>query len=102
MLIRLRTGLASPGAELADAGAQRRAAVPPPNQIGLLFGSAFIDPLEPVVDRHDRSVRPDSPEERAMGHFLHPGVDWGGAIFGPMRPPSPAHQVYMKQSIFQA
>ncbi|MNP49529.1 hypothetical protein D3C76_1437180 [compost metagenome] len=38
-------------------------------------------------------MRPDRPEERAVGHFFYPGVDWQGVVGGPMGSPSPAHAI---------
>ncbi|MNZ48682.1 hypothetical protein D3C78_664310 [compost metagenome] len=91
MLVRLFAGLSSVGAELANAGAKGRAAITTPDQVGLLFWATLIDPLEPVVDRHNGPVRPDRAEERAVSHLLAPGIDRRGAILGPVRPPTPAH-----------
>ncbi|MNI36210.1 hypothetical protein D3C73_902530 [compost metagenome] len=78
---------------LADRCAQDWRPVPVANQVGLLFRSAFIHPLKPVVDGDNRAVWPDRPEERAMGNLFHPGVDGRGAVLGPVRAPAPTNQV---------
>lgn len=39
------------------------------DQVGLLFGAAFINPLKPVVDRDDGPVRPDGFEKRPWATY---------------------------------
>ncbi|MNN73507.1 hypothetical protein D3C81_1896310 [compost metagenome] len=53
MLVRLFVKLSGVGTELANAGAQGRATIPAPDQVGLLCRPAFINSFEPVVDRHN-------------------------------------------------
>ncbi|MNN73023.1 hypothetical protein D3C81_1891080 [compost metagenome] len=101
MLVWLFAGLAGVGAELANAGAQGRVAIPASDQVGLLFRPTLINPFEPVVDRYNGPVRPDRAEERAVGHLLDPGIDRRGAVLGPVWPPPPAHQVSMQHSILK-
>jgi len=85
---------------LAYGSAQDRRPVLPANQVGLLLWSAFIHPLEPVVDGDDCSVRPDRAEKWAVGDFLHPGVDRRRPVLRPVWPPSPAHHVGMQRIFF--
>ncbi|MNI81725.1 hypothetical protein D3C73_1383690 [compost metagenome] len=65
----------------------------PTDQVRLLLRPAFVHPFKPVVDRDDCPVRPDRAEEWAVGNFLYPGIDWRGAVLGPVRAPSPANHV---------
>jgi len=85
---------------MANSGTKDRRTVPVPDQIGLLLRPAFVDQLEPVVDRDDRPVRPDRAEEWAVGDFLDPGDDRCSMVFCPMRAPPPADHVGVKEVAF--
>lgn len=85
---------------LADCGAKDWGLVAVPDQVGLLFRPAFVYPFEPVVDRDDCPMRPNRAEERSVGDFLHAGVNWRGAVFRPMRAPSPANHVRVQKLAF--
>lgn len=75
---------------------RRRPEPDPPDESTRAVGIfPAINPLKPIVDRHDQPLPPDRPEERAVGDFLHPSVDRWGTIPGPMRPPAPAQIVGM-------
>lgn len=93
MLVKFDAELSGRCAELANTGSQRRVTILASDQVRLFFRSALINPFEPVDHGCDCPMWPDRPEEWAAGHFLDSSVYRRSAVLGPVRPPTPKHQV---------
>ena len=93
MLVKFDAELSGRCAELANTGSQRRVTILASDQVRLFFRSALINPFEPVGHGCDCPMWPDRPEEWAAGHFLDSSVYRRSTVLGPVRPPTPTHQV---------